>query len=141
GNDFANWTESQATPGQTSYQQWLATQNLPEGQTGPGADPDGDGLSNGVEFAIGTSPMVSSKLQWNLSRGVDGVLLAYSLHAHRADVGYHIQKATDLKQGNWSDLDVTVTPGTGDEVVFGTLDQSGGEQAFYRLRVVLFNQY
>ena len=31
GNDFANWTESTATPGQTGFQQWVAGQRFPGG--------------------------------------------------------------------------------------------------------------
>ncbi len=43
-------------PVQESFEDWAARNNLPAGQDGPGDDPDGDGLVNAVEFALGSNP-------------------------------------------------------------------------------------
>lgn len=43
--------------GSPSFDEWKADKGLPNGQDGPGDDPDGDGQPNVAEFAFGTHPM------------------------------------------------------------------------------------
>ncbi len=139
GNDYANWAEASATPGQTSYQQWLASQNLPVGQTGPDADPDGDGVRNAMEYALGTNPQVSSTLTWNITKVGADTQVSYQLAAVRPDVGYFIQKCGALGQGSWVDLAAT-TSGANPTYQLSAVDTAHDAAAFYRLVVVLYNQ-
>ena len=140
GNDFANWAESVPTPGQTSYQQWVTSQNFLPGQSDPNADPDGDGLRNALEYALGTNPKISSTVTWNLAMlGADSQV-SWTLAAQRPDVGYYIQKATDPTLTHWTNL-TTSTSGSSPTIVFSAVDSNSGDTAFYRLVIVLFNQY
>jgi len=62
GNDPAVWIGASPTPGTglqgSPFPDWIATQGLPEGQRGPGDDPDRDGRPNLLEFALGSHPMI-----------------------------------------------------------------------------------
>lgn len=139
GNDYINWAESVATPGETSFQQWLTSQNLPPGQNGPDGDPDGDGLRTGLEYALGTDPKVSSTFTWNLTRPEGNARISYQLAALRPDVGYFIQKAADARLTSWINLPTTVS-GVSPALQLSALDSDQDAAAFYRLVVVLYNQ-
>jgi len=139
GNDFANWTDSAATPGQSGYQQWLALQNLPVGQDGPDADPDNDSLPNAMEYGLGTNPMASSTLTWDLNVLSNGTEVSFTFPGTRGDVGYSIQRSANPALSDWTNLDATFSSGIG-SVTFSALDNSANSQAFYRLRVVIYNQ-
>jgi autotransporter-associated beta strand protein len=52
--------------GLASYNAWIAPFNLPAGQNGPSADPDGDGLSNLLESVLALNPGAA---------GVDGIVV------------------------------------------------------------------
>ncbi len=43
---------------------WLAGYNVPVGQDGPDDDPDGDGITNRLEYALGGNPMVAGSGEW-----------------------------------------------------------------------------
>ncbi len=75
-----------------------------------GADPDGDGLSNLVEYATGTDPEVAGPLDVVL--GISGGRLTLTF-SRRADDGltYTVEGADDLN-GTWA----TITAGPGSSV-------------------------
>lgn len=56
GNDYANWTESLPTPGQSEFGRWITDFALPPEQSSPLDDPDNDGIPNILEYAYGLSP-------------------------------------------------------------------------------------
>jgi hypothetical protein len=139
GNDVANWAEAMATPGQTSFQQWVLDQNFPVGQDGPDNDPDFDGLRNALEYALGSDPQIASSADWNLILINGSVHVAYTTSVIRPDVGYYIQKATNADLSDWANLNVTTTTGAGQTFIFSAQDSTLNAAGFYRLAIVLFN--
>ncbi|MBN2163376.1 MAG: lamin tail domain-containing protein [Pontiellaceae bacterium] len=140
GNDFANWRESAATPGQTGFMQWLALQNLPTGQDGPDDDPDGDGIATAMEYACGTDPMSYSSMAGEYAIFATPSTVSFILPVIRADLGYVIQRATQLVDPDWTDLDGTVDF-SGGQTGIEAIDPAVGRQGFYRLKVLLYNWY
>ncbi len=140
GNDFSNWRESSVTPGQTGFQAWLAMQSLPVGQDGPNDDPDGDGIKTAMEYACGTDPMVFSTMAGVYAIFPTPATISFVLPAERADLGYAIQKATSLSVPDWTDLVGTVSP-SGGQTAIDAVDPAVGDHAYYRLKVILYNQY
>jgi hypothetical protein len=140
GNDFANWTEATASPGQSGYLQWAGTQTFPPGQDGPDADPDEDGFQNAFEYAIGSDPMSPSDILWSLTRLNGDALVSFTLWTSRADVRYQIQKALDDDLSLWTTLDTVFSSGPGSARILSALDSDHQPVAFYRLLIVLLNQ-
>lgn len=140
GNDFINWTEAGGNPGDGTYQQWVADQNFPDGQSGANDDPDGDGIRNAMEYALGTDPLAASTINWNLTTPGNNTQISYTLGANRPDVGYYIQKAADANFNTWTNLTTTMTPGAGGTFVLSATDSSSDSAAFYRLAIILYNQ-
>lgn len=140
GNDYANWRESFTTPGQTEFLQWRSFHDIPAGLDGPADDPDGDGIKTAIEYASGTDPMTYSAIagQYAItpSEGVE-----FTLPVVRPDLGYAIQKASSLVDPDWTDLPGTVSMENGQTLIEAFDQEEDDEQAFYRLKVILNNDY
>ena len=139
GNDFANWRESAVTPAQTGFQQWLTALSLPDGQNGPEDDPDGDGIVNALEYAIGSDPSVPSFMEGEYTLLSSGNDVGFVLPSMRSDLDYVIQKATHLIDPDWADLSVNVLT-DGKNTYINALDPAQQDQGFFRLKVILYNQ-
>ena len=137
GNDVANWTAAAPTVGRTGYEKWAADRNLPAGKSGPGDDPDGDGLDNEVEYVLGFNPLSpSAHPVWELAQDAAGTRISFEAPLPPADAGYVIQAASDLATGPWVDLD-----GSTGANLFQALDPVDAGQRYYRLLIRLRNQY
>lgn len=95
-----------ATPPPTPFEQWIA--NLPSPPPlhlrGPLDDPDGDGLNNFLEFALGGDPMDSADAP-RPTVAIDGDRLTLTYFRARADVVYTAQSSDDFVAWSASGVD------------------------------------
>jgi len=116
---------------QTPFQQWASAHNLAGNAALPGADPDGDGVSNLMEFALNSDPASSASTGRSFARiatvdstpNVLTLTIAVRSDATTVDDGnrqklvaaadnvtYTIEASTNL--GNWGGVQVTEVTGT-----------------------------
>jgi hypothetical protein len=96
---------------QTPFEAYLSSQGLPSGQSGPNDDPDGDGVSILIEYALGQHPMQSSPGVAPVLLDANNNLLLTYLRA-RSDVTYAVETTSNLLDPNsWTT--VGVNQGTG----------------------------
>ncbi len=108
----------------------FANGTVPGGQQGPSDDPDKDGISNLVEYAVaGLDPTVSNGAVGTLT----GLTLAFTKRSPlAADISYIIETSPDL-QPPWT---AQVTHGLGNtDPTISYLLPSGGSKLFARLKV------
>ena len=101
------------------YDSWAATAfaALPGADTNPGADPDGDGWANLVEYALASSPADSAsfpEIEVFIAdvAGVDYVAIRYAVNPLAGDVTLTPQTSVDLL--NWNADTVELDPPAGD---------------------------
>ncbi len=113
---YADWRAGAFTAGQ------LADSTV----SGPSADPDGDGQSNLMEFALGGVPTLPDLLWSRVQVGTATVSGSRHLTLsvlRRCDrlCNYTAEATTDLKAGSWTTAPVQIVENTADRITFAEL--------------------
>lgn len=125
------------------YEPWAAAKGLAELDAEPLADPDGDGLANLIEYALGTDPLAFSNPLRHKLVPKDGPLseMRLNLQFERPKdvpgVSYHVQGSSDLvRWDEISEFHVSSEPGSPTETVSVTDAQTADAgPRFIRLEV------
>jgi hypothetical protein len=118
----------------SGYSFWQSQQLWNGGDSSPMGDPDGDGLTNVVEYALGLNPTTAGTAGWPTAQTVGGNLIyRYNKDNSKSDISYQVEASTDLE--NWSPVDSTLNgPGGTIETWAATIPMDGVKK-FVRLRI------
>jgi hypothetical protein len=116
------------------FADFLETAGVPAAQRGPSDDPDADGITNLMEYALDLNPMLNSA--GLLPQAVNnGTHLTLTYRRHRSDVIYSVEAGDDLGLP-WSTTNVTQGTPAGDGTTTASIPLTAPED-FLRLRVTL----
>lgn len=118
-------------------QQFTAQQLLIDSISGQNADPDLDGYSNLLEYALGLNPLAASFSEFPvLTVSENGCVFTYERPANRSELIYSVEGSTTLVPSSWSAGDVTHERMTqGDDEIWQATYQGSSGVCFMRLRV------
>lgn len=122
-----------AEGGSSDFASWAQDNGLVGADAAADADPDGDGMPNLIEYALGADPVVSDAVAPSAS----GTLITFEKGAEailNGDVSWSIETSQTLAPDSWV---TRVTHAAGDTTPTISFDLStdGGAKNFARLRV------
>ena len=98
------------------------------------ADPDQDGLSNLMEYALDTDPLFpSNRLPMSLKVDATGITYTYSADTSKSDIRYQVEMSRDLR--TWSRVDSETLKAKGSIEVRAAKVSMSNEPVFVRLTV------
>ena len=139
GNDFANWIAATAGPGRgapgQSFASWIGASGLPLGDRDPDDDPDRDGRSNLVEYALGSAAALRDGAA-PFAMDLDGgrVRLDYAFRSDRPGAVVVLEHSEDL--GSWQKVEsAALAQPSGFQQRRAEVPISGRPRGFFRLSV------
>jgi autotransporter-associated beta strand protein len=134
-------------PATDAYADWATTKGLAGPDADFDADPDGDGIANGLEFVLGGEPSPGNA-NWNSldllptaqAQG-DDLVFTYS----RSNAAAYLNPAVEFSNsltGSWTtavhglNATIEVTDGSPSDTVFVTIPKNGAPTLFARLKVM-----
>lgn len=121
-----------APPPMAAFDDYLSIAGVPEDQRGANDDPDGDGISNLLEYALDLDPMSASASGLpEATAGADR--LYYTYVRARAELTYEVETSTNLTSG-WTTVGVDQGTPDGDGVTTASVAMDGTAR-FFRLKV------
>jgi hypothetical protein len=132
-------TEASATPGSsaTALQTWRQANFGTTSNTGNAAntaDPDADGQSNLLEYALGTNPNTAGALPVTVARSGNALTLSFSRIAD-ATLVYKIEASNDLTSWTTAHTYTEPFPGAGTTTYTDTVSLTAQARRFLRLVV------
>ncbi len=124
--------------GQWSRERFTPAQLANPAISGPSADPDGDGIPNYLEYALGLDPLETDPCELRISPGDNTLDFSFTRDPEADDALITMIRSTNLLDSAWDQSDATCIwresrpDGLEDVYYRVTSDASGG---FFRLRV------
>ncbi len=132
------------------YDRWVTALGLSNSLAAFGADPDGDGILNGFEWATGTNPTnAQSFVPLQIMAAGNAVNIQFPRNTNATDVIFTLQRSTDLStpmawtglatnsQGAWSPPAIVSESAASNPAAVTVFDPTtNNSAAYYRLKVV-----
>ena len=117
GNDSINWTTATPNPGAATPNTFEAyTAALPAAQRQAGADADGDGLANLVEYAIGTPSTggtgAAPNQPFTVANSGTDLVVDFTFRLDHPSALVQVQQSHDLASNNWINVPSTLMSAT-----------------------------
>ena len=96
-----------SVPAASQYVTWAERFiTLTSAQSSPQQDPDGDQISNLLEFAFGLNPTKSDTIPFSIQKTPSQFLAVYTRPVAVQNINYTVEYSDDLTVGSWSSMGV-----------------------------------